>query len=75
MSDSTTTISLDNAATTPLVPEVREAMLPLLDGWNRMPDGERFFFVSNPALGLRGTRFPLDENPPSRGSRTCRETS
>ena len=24
----------------------------LTDGWNRLPDGERIFFVSNPAIGL-----------------------
>jgi hypothetical protein len=24
----------------------------LHDGWNTMPDGERVFYVSNPALGL-----------------------
>ncbi len=24
----------------------------LTDGWNTMPDGERIFFISNPALGL-----------------------
>ncbi len=42
----------------------------LADGWNRMPDGEKIFFVSNPALGLWGThaRFPLDENHQPRGS-------
>jgi len=24
----------------------------LSDGWNTLPDGERFFYISNPALGL-----------------------
>ncbi len=24
----------------------------LKDGWNELPDGERFFYISNPALGL-----------------------
>jgi hypothetical protein len=24
----------------------------LKDGWNTMPDGERIYFVRNPALGL-----------------------
>lgn len=28
----------------------------LRDGWNRMPDGEEIFFISNPGLGLWGTR-------------------
>jgi hypothetical protein len=27
----------------------------LRDGWNRLPDGEDVFFISNPALGLWGT--------------------
>jgi nickel-dependent lactate racemase len=34
----------------------------LQDGWNTLPDGERFFYISNPALGLwayRG-RFSRD---------------
>ena len=28
----------------------------LTDGWNRLPDGERIFFVSNPAIGLWRTK-------------------
>ena len=24
----------------------------LTDGWHTLPDGERFFYISNPALGL-----------------------
>lgn len=28
----------------------------LADGWNTTPDGEEFFFVSNPGLGLWGAR-------------------
>ena len=24
----------------------------LKDGYNRLPDGEEFFYISNPALGL-----------------------
>ena len=24
----------------------------LRDGWNVLPDGERFFYIGNPALGL-----------------------
>jgi len=28
----------------------------LADGWNRMPDGERIFYISNPALGLWASR-------------------
>jgi hypothetical protein len=24
----------------------------LRDGWNRLPDGEEIFYISNPALGL-----------------------
>ncbi|MSQ94435.1 MAG: DUF2088 domain-containing protein [Gemmataceae bacterium] len=27
----------------------------LRDGWNRLPDGEEAYFISNPALGLWGT--------------------
>jgi nickel-dependent lactate racemase len=30
----------------------------LHDGWNSTPDGERFYFVRNPALGLWRTREP-----------------
>jgi nickel-dependent lactate racemase len=33
----------------------------LQDGWNTMPDGERVFFVSNPALGLWAHRSRLLE--------------
>ncbi|MFV1967515.1 MAG: hypothetical protein ACC628_18970, partial [Pirellulaceae bacterium] len=33
----------------------------LIDGWNTMPDGERIFFVSNPALGLWAYRARLTE--------------
>ena len=34
----------------------------LQDAWNRLPDGEEVFFISNPALGLWGTqeRFGKD---------------
>jgi hypothetical protein len=28
----------------------------LKDGWNRLPDGEEIFYVSNPALGLWADR-------------------
>ena len=28
----------------------------LKDGWNTLPDGERFFYISNPALGLWACR-------------------
>jgi nickel-dependent lactate racemase len=38
----------------------------LAHGWNTMPDGERIYFISNPALGLWAAkdRFPqLKENP------------
>jgi hypothetical protein len=28
----------------------------LKDGWNTLPDGERVFFISNPALGLWACR-------------------
>ena len=36
----------------------------LSEGWNRMKDGERIYFISNPALGLWGTqkRFLYDED-------------
>jgi hypothetical protein len=27
----------------------------LRDGWNRLPDGEEVYAISNPALGLWGT--------------------
>jgi hypothetical protein len=29
---------------------------PRRTGWHTLPDGERFFFVSNPALGLWAER-------------------
>jgi hypothetical protein len=32
----------------------------LTDGWNRMPDGESVFFISNPALGLWACEGRLD---------------
>jgi len=37
----------------------------LLPGENELPDGERIFFISNPALGLWGTRerFRSDDAP------------
>jgi len=28
----------------------------LQDGWNTLPDGERIFYISNPALGLWACR-------------------
>jgi hypothetical protein len=31
----------------------------LKDGWNQMPDGERIFYISNPALGLWAYRGRL----------------
>ncbi|MBN1590643.1 MAG: hypothetical protein JW888_14105, partial [Pirellulales bacterium] len=31
----------------------------LSDGWNTMPDGERIFYISNPALGLWAHRDRL----------------
>lgn len=31
----------------------------LTDGWNEMPDGERIFYISNPALGLWAYRGRL----------------
>jgi hypothetical protein len=34
----------------PLVDRYRPSQLQ--DGFNRLPDGEEFFFVSNPGLGL-----------------------
>lgn len=33
----------------------------LQDGWNTMPDGERIYFVRNPALGLWAARARMDE--------------
>lgn len=38
----------------------------LKDGWNETADGERFYYISNPALGLwayKGRFFAADENP------------
>lgn len=32
----------------------------LTDGWNEMPDGERIFYISNPALGLWAYRGKLE---------------
>ena len=32
----------------------------LVDGWNTMPDGQRIFYISNPALGLWAYRGRLD---------------
>jgi hypothetical protein len=37
----------------------------LQDGWNTLPDGERFFYISNPALGLWAYRGRF-----SRGAKT-----
>jgi nickel-dependent lactate racemase len=33
----------------------------LQDGWNTLPDGEEVYFISNPALGLWGTRARFGE--------------
>ena len=33
----------------------------LTDGWNEMPDGERIFYISNPALGLWAYRERLQQ--------------
>jgi hypothetical protein len=33
----------------------------LQDGWNRMPDGEEIFFISNPALGLWAYRAKFEQ--------------
>ena len=33
----------------------------LKDGWNRLPDGEEIFFVSNPALGLWADRSRFED--------------
>ncbi len=32
----------------------------LRDGWNMMPDGEEIYYISNPALGLWGTKERFD---------------
>lgn len=37
----------------------------LVDGWNRLPDGETIFFVSNPALGLWASRSRLPGGAPA----------
>jgi hypothetical protein len=31
----------------------------LRDGWNTLPDGERIYYISNPALGLWAYRGRL----------------
>ena len=31
----------------------------LKDGWNTMPDGERIYYISNPALGLWAAKSRL----------------
>jgi hypothetical protein len=31
----------------------------LHDGWNVLPDGERIYYISNPALGLWASRNRL----------------
>jgi nickel-dependent lactate racemase len=36
----------------------------LQPGYNRLPDGEEIFFISNPALGLWGSRARFSEAPP-----------
>jgi nickel-dependent lactate racemase len=33
----------------------------LRDGWNRLPDGEEVYYISNPALGLWGTADRFDD--------------
>jgi len=33
----------------------------LKDGWNTMPDGERIFYISNPALGLWANRAKFEQ--------------
>ena len=35
----------------------------LRDGWNVLPDGERIYYVSNPALGLWAYRGRLERSP------------
>lgn len=34
----------------------------LVDGWNNLPDGERIYFIRNPALGLWASRDRLPED-------------
>jgi hypothetical protein len=34
----------------------------LKDGWNTLPDGEKFFYISNPALGLWAYRGMFSRN-------------
>lgn len=45
------------AELTPMLDRYRPAALR--DGWNTMPDGERIYYVSNPALGLWAYRGRL----------------
>jgi len=33
----------------------------LRDGWNMMPDGDKIFYISNPALGLWAYRGRFKE--------------
>jgi hypothetical protein len=41
----------------------------LTDGWNTLPDGERIYFVRNPALGLWAhPRRLTPDCTPARGS-------
>ena len=35
----------------------------LKDGWNTLPDGEKIFYISNPALGLWACRGALLRGP------------
>ncbi|HEY4160049.1 MAG TPA: lactate racemase domain-containing protein, partial [Polyangiaceae bacterium] len=41
----------------------------LVDGPNRLPDGEEIFFISNPALGLWALRSQFEPDEPARGLR------
>ena len=45
-----------NAPVEKSIRNVAYALLSGADGWNTLPDGEEIFYVSNPALGLWGTR-------------------
>lgn len=41
----------------------------LADGPNRLPDGEEFFYISNPALGLWALRSQFEPDEPARALR------
>lgn len=47
----------------------------LQDGWNVDADGERFFFISNPALGLWAYRGRFEGSSTSESTSTSAQTT